>query len=241
VPEEYGRRMQMIDILGLGVETLEAEFAAEGYATRPLLDADTCRGLAELYEQDVPFRKRIVMEQHAYGRGEYKYFNYKLPPLVAELRATLYPCLAAVANAWRRTLGEPGSFPPTLDEYLGQCHAAGQTRPTPLLLRYGPGGYNCLHQDLYGELVFPLQATILLSAPGEDFTGGEFILVEQRPRAQSRPVVVPLRQGEAVFFPVHHRPGMGTRGAHRLTMRHGVSRIHSGERRTLGLIFHDAA
>jgi uncharacterized protein len=233
--------MQTIDIRGLSAESLEAELAAEGFATRPLLDADACRRLAALYEQDAPFRKRIVMEHHSYGRGEYKYFNYRLPELVAELRAALYPPLATVANAWRQTLGEPGVFPPALDEYVSQCHAAGQTRPTPLLLRYGPGGFNCLHQDLYGEMVFPLQATILLSAPGDDFTGGEFILVEQRPRAQSRPAVVPLRQGEAVFFPVHHRPGIGSRGPYRLTMRHGVSRIHSGERRTLGLIFHDAA
>jgi len=233
--------MQATDIPRLDPDALAGDLAAEGYATRPLLDAGSCRALAALYEQDAPFRKRIVMERHAYGRGEYKYFRYELPELVAALRASLYPALAAVANAWRRIFGESETFPPTLKEYLARCHAAGQTRPTPLLLRYGPGGFNCLHQDLYGELVFPLQATILLSAPGEDFTGGEFILVEQRPRAQSRAAVVPLRQGEAVFFPVHHRPGVGARGPYRLTMRHGVSRIHSGERRTLGLIFHDAA
>jgi hypothetical protein len=225
----------------MSTDTLADDLTAEGFATRPLLDADACRGLAALYEQDAPFRKRVIMEQHSYGRGEYKYFRYKLPDLVAELRAALYPPLAMVANAWRRTFDEMEAFPPTLDEYLRRCHEAGQTRPTPLLLRYGPGGFNCLHQDLYGELVFPLQVTILLSAPGEDFTGGEFILVEQRPRAQSRPAVVSLRQGEAVFFPVHHRPGIGVRGPYRLTMRHGVSRVHSGERRTLGLIFHDAA
>lgn len=222
-------------------EPLADDLAAQGYATRPLLPAETCRELAALYDQDERFRKRVVMEQHAYGRGEYKYFSYPLPDPVAALRAALYPPLAMVANAWRRVLGEAETFPPGLDDYLVRCHAAGQTRPTPLLLRYGPGGFNCLHQDLYGEMVFPLQATVLLSAPGEDFTGGEFVMVEQRPRAQSRPIVVPLRQGEAVIFPVHHRPGIGMRGSYRLTMRHGVSLIRSGQRHTLGIIFHDAA
>lgn len=230
--------MQTFDI---PTETLADDLAAQGYATRPLLAAETCRGLVELYEQDERFRSRIVMEQHGYGKGEYKYFGYPLPDPVAALRASLYPPLAMVANAWRRTLGETGMFPDTLDAYLADCHGAGQTRPTPLLLRYGPGGFNCLHQDLYGDLVFPLQVAVLLNQPGEDFTGGEFIMVEQRPRAQSRPIVVPLRQGEAVIFPVHHRPGIGSRGPYRLTMRHGVSRIHSGRRHTLGIIFHDAA
>jgi hypothetical protein len=220
---------------------LADEMAAEGYATRILLPPPACQALAALYDQDDRFRKRIVMEQHGYGRGEYKYFGYPLPDPVARLRTTLYPPLAQVANAWRRTLGEPEAFPDALEDYLAQCRAAGQNRPTPLLLRYGAGGFNCLHQDLYGDLVFPLQVTVLLNAPGEDFTGGEFIMVEQRPRAQSRPIVVPLRQGEAVIFPVHHRPGMGTRGPYRLTMRHGVSRINSGRRHTLGIIFHDAA
>ena len=223
-------------------ETLADDLAAQGYATRPLLAADTCRQLAALYDDDRRFRKRVVMEQHAYGKGEYQYFAYPLPAAVAALREALYPPLAAVANAWRRTLGDADdAFPDTLDAYLARCHAAGQSRPTPLLLRYGPDGFNCLHQDLYGELVFPLQVTLLLSEPGADFTGGEFIMVEQRPRAQSRPIVVPLRQGEAVIFPVHHRPGIGPRGPYRLTMRHGVSRIHSGQRHTLGIIFHDAA
>jgi hypothetical protein len=230
--------MQIIDI---APDALAADLAAQGYATRPLLPAETCRALIELYEHDASFRKRVVMEQHAYGKGEYKYFGYPLPDPVAALRAALYPPLSAVANAWRRTLGEAGTFPDTLDAYLADCHAAGQTRPTPLLLRYGPGGFNCLHQDLYGDLVFPLQVAILLNAPGEDFTGGEFIMVEQRPRAQSRGMVVPLRRGEAVIFPVHHRPGTGTRGPYRLTMRHGVSRVHSGQRHTLGIIFHDGA
>jgi uncharacterized protein len=221
-------------------ETLAGDLAAQGYATRMLLPAETCRTLAALYDEESRFRKRVVMEQHAYGKGEYKYFGYPLPDPVADLRAALYPPLAGVANGWRRTLGETEMFPDTLDAYLARCHAAGQTRPTPLLLRYGPGGFNCLHQDLYGDLVFPLQVTVLLNEPGADFTGGEFILVEQRPRAQSRPIVVPLRQGQAVIFPVHHRPGVGSRGPYRLTMRHGVSQIHSGRRHTLGLIFHDA-
>jgi hypothetical protein len=220
---------------------LVEDLATQGYATRPLLPVDTCQTLAALYDEDARFRKRIVMEQHAYGKGEYKYFGYPLPDPVAALRTALYPPLAEVANAWRRILGETDMFPATLEAYLARCHAAGQVRPTPLLLRYGPGGFNCLHQDLYGDLVFPLQVTVLLAAPGEDFTGGEFIMVEQRPRAQSRPIVVPLQQGQAVIFPVHHRPGIGTRGPYRLTMRHGVSRIHSGRRHTLGLIFHDAA
>jgi hypothetical protein len=222
-------------------ERLAADLAADGYATRMLLPPGACRALAGLYDRDDLFRKRIVMEQRAYGRGEYKYFRYDLPGTVAGLRRALYPPLAAVANAWNRALNQPGSFPATLDEYLARCHAAGQARPTPLLLRYDAGGFNCLHQDLYGDLVFPLQVTVLLSAPGEDFTGGEFVLVEQRPRAQSRAAVVPLRMGEAVIFPVHHRPGTGARGPYRLTMRHGVSRILSGRRHTLGLIFHDAA
>jgi len=164
-----------------------------------------------------------------------------LPDRVAALRAALYPPLAELANTWRRILGQSGAFPPTLREFIDQCHAAGQTRPTPLLLRYGPGDFNCLHQDLYGEMVFPLQVVILLSEPGRDFTGGELLLVEQRPRAQSRGEVVPLGQGDAAIFPVHHRPARGTKGAYRLTMRHGVSRVRSGDRQTLGLIFHDAA
>jgi uncharacterized protein len=222
-------------------DALADELEAQGYATRPLIRPEACGALAALYDNDARFRKRIVMEQHAYGRGEYKYFSYPLPDPVAALRTELYPPLAVVANRWRRALGQDAVFPDTLEAYLAQCHAAGQTRPTPLLLRYGVGGFNCLHQDLYGDLVFPLQVTVLLNAPAEDFTGGEFVMVEQRPRAQSRAIVVPLRQGEAVIFPVHHRPAMGTRGTYRLTMRHGVSRLNSGRRHTLGLIFHDAA
>ncbi len=182
-------------------ERLAADLADQGYATRPLLSGETCRALAALYDEEAVFRKRVVMEQHAYGKGEYKYFSYPLPDGVATLRAALYPPLAEIGNAWRRMLGETELFPETLDDYLARCHAAGQTRPTPLLLRYGPGGFNCLHQDLYGDLVFPLQVTVLLNEPGKDFTGGEFVMVEQRPRAQSRPIVVPLRQGDGGHLP----------------------------------------
>ena len=225
----------------LDPDVLADDIAAHGYATRPLLDPGVCRTLAALYADDSLFRKKIVMEQRAYGRGEYKYLAYPLPEAVQTLRTALYPPLAAIANAWCRALGQVAGYPAELNEYLARCHAAGQTRPTPLLLRYEAEGFNCLHQDLYGDLVFPLQATILLSEPGVDFTGGEFVLVEQRPRAQSRTEVVPLAQGDAVIFPVHHRPAQGSRGTYRLTMRHGVSRIRSGIRQTLGIIFHDAA
>ena len=225
----------------LNPANLAADLTRNGYAVRPLLDPATCRSLEGLYDQDSPFRKRIVMEKHGYGRGEYKYFSYPLPPVVAELRARLYPALAAVANAWRRALGQDGVFPETLAAYLDCCHAAGQTRPTPLMLRYGKDGFNCLHQDLYGDLVFPLQTVILLSDPERDFTGGEFLLVEQRPRAQSKGEIVRLRQGEAAIFPVRERPARGARGYHRVVMRHGVSRVLSGNRHTLGIIFHDAA
>jgi hypothetical protein len=218
-----------------------ADLAANGYFTAPVLDAATCRALAALYDDDARFRSRVVMQRHNFGRGEYKYLTYPLPEPVARLRTSLYPGLAAIANEWRRALNEPRRFPAALKAFLAECHAAGQTRPTPLLLRYTADDYNCLHQDLYGPLVFPLQLTVLLSRPGEDFTGGEFVLVEQRPRAQSRPSVVPLSQGEAVVFPVHHRPVQGTRGFYRVTMRHGVSRVTSGIRQTLGIIFHDAA
>jgi uncharacterized protein len=218
------------------------QLASNGYATLKLLDAATCRSLAALYDGDATrFRSRVVMQRHNYGRGEYKYLAYPLPEPVAALRTALYPPLAAIANEWRAMLGEAKRFPPTLEAFLDECHAAGQTRPTPLLLRYTEDDFNCLHQDLYGPLVFPLQLTVLLSRPGEDFTGGEFVLVEHRPRAQSRAAVVPLAQGEAVIFPVHHRPARGTRGMYRLTMRHGVSRVASGLRQTLGIIFHDAA
>jgi uncharacterized protein len=220
---------------------LGAALDEQGYATLPLLSAEDCRRLTALYDCDEMFRRRIVMQAHAYGSGEYKYFRYPLPKLVAELRHAIYPQLAPIAGLWSRRLRASGQFPPALDPYLDECHRAGQERPTPLMLKYGPGDYNRLHQDLYGPLVFPLQLTVLLSDPQQDFSGGEFLLVEQRPRMQSRGEVVPLRQGEAVIFPVHHRPIEGARGALRVTMRHGVSRVRSGERYTLGIIFHDAA
>jgi hypothetical protein len=218
-----------------------SDLAANGYFTAPAFDPATCRDIAALYDDDRRFRSRVVMQRHNFGRGEYKYLAYPLPDPVANLRSVLYPPLAAIANEWRTALNEPERFPPTLKAFLAQCHAAGQPRPTPLLLRYTKDDYNCLHQDLYGPLVFPLQLTVLLSEPGKDFTGGEFVLVEQRPRAQSRPSVVPLSQGEAVVFPVHHRPVQGTRGMYRVMMRHGVSRVTGGVRQTLGIIFHDAA
>ena len=213
-----------------------------GYATTAaLLTTEQCRGLAALYDRDEAFRSRVIMQAHGFGRGEYRYLRYPLPGPVEALRRAIYPRLAPIANRWRERLREEGRFPPALAAYLKECHAAGQERPTPLILKYEAGDYNCLHQDLYGDLVFPLQLTVLLSAPEDDFTGGEFLLVEQRPRAQSKGEVVPLRQAEAVIFPVHHRPVEGTRGPYRVTMRHGVSRLRSGRRFTLGIIFHDAA
>jgi hypothetical protein len=199
-----------------------------------------CTALAALFDQDDLFRKRIVMARHGFGRGEYKYWNYPLPEAVAALRTTLYPHLAGVANRWNETMKFDVRYPADHAAYLDQCHAAGQTRPTPLLLQYGEGDFNCLHQDLYGDLVFPLQVTFLLSAPGRDFTGGEFVLTEQRPRMQSRAEVVQLEQGDGVIFAVRHRPIQGTRGAYRVNLRHGVSRIRSGRRHTMGIIFHDA-
>jgi hypothetical protein len=212
-----------------------------GYATLPgLLHRRECETIAALYADDARFRSRVVMERHAFGLGEYKYLRYPLPPLVQAVRRACYPRLVPVANRWRDLLSEQGKYPPDLDAYLRDCHAAGQTRPTPLILKYEAGGYNCLHQDLYGELVFPLQMTVLLSAPGRDFSGGEFLLVEQRPRAQSKGEVVPLEQGDAVLFAVRQRPASGKRGAYRVTLRHGVSRVRTGQRYTLGVIFHDA-
>jgi hypothetical protein len=214
----------------------------EGFATLPaLLDRRECRALADLYSEEAWFRSRVVMQRHAFGRGEYKYLRYPLPPLVAALRRCLYARLAPLAELWRERLGEGSRLPPTLEGYLAQCHAAGQRRPTPLLLHYEAGDYNCLHQDLYGERVFPLQLTILLSDPARDFEGGAFVLSEQRPRRQSRVEVVPLAQGEAVIFAVHHRPVAGARGHYRANLRHGVSTLRRGRRFTLGIIFHDAA
>jgi hypothetical protein len=205
-----------------------------------LLSPPQCRSLSAMYASEQPFRRRIVMARHGFGRGEYKYFAYPLPPLVEALRAALYAPLADIANRWSEQMGTAVRYPAQHAGFLERCHRTGQSRPTPLLLQYAAGDYNCLHQDLYGEHVFPLQATILLSEPGVDFTGGEFVLTEQRPRMQSRAEVVSLRQGEAVVFPVRERPVQGTRGVYRVNMRHGVSRLRSGRRCTLGLIFHDA-
>ncbi|WP_426699610.1 2OG-Fe(II) oxygenase [Rhodanobacter sp. Col0626] len=206
-----------------------------------LLSPAECGALAGMYANDQHFRSRVVMGRHGFGRGEYKYFSYPLPAVVAGLRTAIYPRLAPVANRWNAAMGMEVRFPDTHADFLGRCHAAGQSRPTPLLLQYGAEDYNCLHQDLYGEHVFPLQLAILLSEPGRDFSGGEFVLTEQRPRMQSRPQVVPLTQGDAVIFAVHQRPVQGTRGAYRVNLRHGVSRIRDGHRHTLGIIFHDAA
>ena len=196
--------------------------------------------MSRLYPADEHFRSRIVMGRHGFGRGEYKYFAYPLPGRVAQLRADLYGHLAPIANAWSEAMGIGTRFPARHVEFIAQCHAAGQSRPTPLLLQYAPGDYNCLHQDLYGAQVFPLQVAILLAQPGEDFTGGEFVLTEQRPRMQSRASVVPLGQGDAVAFAVSHRPVQGSKGIYRVNMRHGVSAVRSGVRHTLGIIFHDA-
>lgn len=214
---------------------------ANGWAVLPrLLPPDACTALAERYDSPEQFRSHIVMARHGFGRGEYRYFAYPLPGPVQELRTQLYPPLAGIANRWHERMGVARRFPAQHAEWLAECHAAGQTRPTPLLLRYGPGDYNCLHQDIYGDHVFPLQAAVLLSEPGRDFAGGEFVLTEQRPRMQSRAAVVPLGQGDAVVFAVHQRPVRGSRGDYRVTMRHGVSAVHLGERHTLGIIFHDA-
>jgi uncharacterized protein len=229
-------------IAGIDAARLAASLDERGYAVLPaLLDRDECRALAALYADDRAFRSRVVMQRHGFGRGVYKYLRYPLPAPVAELRRALYPLFAPIANRWREALREEGRFPATLDDFLAECQAAGQTRPTPLILRYAAGDYNCLHQDLYGEHVFPLQLTILLSEPGRDFTGGEFVMTEQRPRMQSRPAVARLGQGDAVVFAVHQRPVQGTRGVYRVNLRHGVSRVLSGQRHTAGIIFHDAA
>lgn len=220
---------------------LASEIDAHGAAVVPaLLTVPECAALIDCYDRPEAFRSRVVMQRHGFGRGEYQYFRYPLPPLVQALRSWLYEPLAQIANRWSSQLQGALRFPATLAQFSRECHAAGQTRPTPLLLRYAAGDYNCLHQDLYGERVFPLQATVLLSAPGEDFDGGEFVLTEQRPRAQSRAEVVPLRRGDAVIFPVHHRPVQGTRNIHRVNMRHGVSRLRRGMRYSFGLVFHDA-
>jgi hypothetical protein len=220
---------------------IAAELDEFGCAVVPaVLTAQECAAYAASYASADQFRSRVVMERHGFGRGEYQYFAYPLPAPLAQLRGELYPPLAAIANRWHEALGIDSRFPARHEEFLARCHAAGQLRPTPLMLQYREGDYNCLHQDLYGEHVFPLQVALLLSRPGEDFDGGEFVLTEQRPRMQSRVEVVPLRQGDAVIFPVNVRPVNGSRGPYRVNMRHGVSRLRSGSRHTLGIIFHDA-
>ena len=229
-------------IAAIDWQRLTEEIDRQGWATTgPLLTSAERDELIASYDDEQRFRSRVVMARHGFGQGEYRYFAYPLPPLVQQLRESLYERLAALANRWRQALGMTEPFPPKFEDYILRCHAAGQARPTPLMLRYGPGDYNCLHQDLYGELNFPLQAAFLLSEPGADFTGGELVLTEQRPRMQSRVQVVPLHAGEAVIFAVNHRPVQGTRGTYRVTMRHGVSPLREGQRHTLGIIMHDAA
>ena len=239
-PDEGARVEATIDALDW--PALEADLDAYGAAVAPkLLSPESCRALADLYEDDARFRSRVVMARHGFGRGEYKYFADPLPALVGALRRSLYRKLAPIADRWNAALGVAARYPAEFEAFRARCHEAGQTKPTPLLLRYGPGDYNCLHQDVYGSLVFPLQVAILLSEPGRDFTGGEFVLTEQRPRMQSRAEVVNLTQGDGVIFAVRERPAQGARGPYRVNMRHGVSRLRSGHRFTLGVIFHDAA
>src|SRR3984893_10325738 len=233
---EIAERVAALDWAGIA-----SELAAHGCATTgAVLKPAECASLAGAYALDHLFRSRIIMARHGFGRGEYKYFVYPLPELIAALRTALYPALAAIANRWNEAMGVAVRYPDGHQAFLDRCHDAGQTKPTPLLLEYGEGDYNCLHQDIYGEHVFPIQVAILLSEPARDFTGGEFVLTEQRPRMQSRPEVVPLQQGDAVAFAVHHRPVQGTRGVYRVNLRHGVSRVRSGHRHTVGIIFHDA-
>ena len=222
-------------------DRVSQDLNAQGSAiVERLLSPNECGSIASLYPGDAIFRSHIVMGRHGFGRGEYKYFNYPLPGLIENLRKAVYPHLAPIANQWNAAMSIDVRYPESHAEFIVRCHEAGQVRPTPLLLQYKTDDYNCLHQDLYGEHVFPLQLAILLSEPERDFTGGEFVMTEQRPRMQSRPIVVPLRQGDGVVFAVHHRPVQGTRGVYRVNLRHGVSRIRSGHRSTVGIIFHDA-
>jgi uncharacterized protein len=214
---------------------------AEGSAViKSILSGDECDAVRSLYDNEKIFRSHIVMERHGFGRGEYRYFSYPLPELIEAMRTSLYPHLVPIANRWNEAMGINVRYPATHTEYIQRCHQAGQNKPTPLILKYGTDDYNCLHRDLYGEHIFPLQIAVLLSEPGEDFTGGEFVMTEQRPRMQSRPIVVPLRKGDGVVFAVHHRPVQGRKSVYRVNLRHGVSRLHSGNRYTLGIIFHDA-
>jgi hypothetical protein len=235
-PEPLVERIKHIDWTRVA-QDLDAQGSA---LLNNVLSPEECRGLAALYSNDGLFRSRVVMERHGFGRGEYKYFSYPLPSVIADLRTGIYPHLVPIANRWNADMSIDIRYPDSHEDFLDRCHQAGQTKPTPLLLQYGVDDYNCLHQDLYGEHVFPLQAAFLLSEPGKDFEGGEFMMTEQRPRMQSRPIVVPLRQGDGVVFAVHNRPVKGARGFYRVNLRHGVSRIRSGHRHTAGVIFHDA-
>ena len=237
IAPDVGARVQHIDS-----SALEGDLESQGWSVlRDLLTSAECDDVASLYAQDEGFRSRVVMARHGFGKGEYRYFSYPLPPLVQSLRTALYPRLAPLANRWHERMGMSVRFPAEHAEFIARCAASGQSRPTPLLLQYGAGDYNCLHQDLYGEHVFPLQLAVLLSEPGTDFSGGEFVLTEQRPRMQTRAAVVPLKKGDAVVFAVNSRPVRGTRGDYRVKMRHGVSKISRGHRHTLGIIFHDAS
>jgi hypothetical protein len=238
MPEyDAGKLVSSLDWASIARELDEVGVAATGR----LLDAEQCAALRALYPDDRHFRSHVVMKRHGFGEGEYKYYANPLPEIVASLREAFYPRLAPIANEWHCRMGIDRCFPESLHAFLDECHADGQARPTPLLLKYGPGDYNCLHQDLYGEHVFPIQLVILLSEPGEDFTGGEFVMTEQRPRMQSRAEVVPLAMGHGALFTVNDRPKAGSRGDYRVKMRHGVSRVRNGERYTTGIIFHDAA
>jgi uncharacterized protein len=232
-------RIERIDRYDWG--SIGSDLDAHGCAILPkLLTVAECRDVAALYPDEEHFRSHIHMARHGFGRGEYRYFKYPLPTLIGEMRAALYAHAVTFANEWNRRMSLDTRYPKAHTDYLKLCHDAGQLRPTPLLLQYTPGDFNCLHQDLYGELAFPLQVTVLLSEPGRDFAGGEFVLTEQRPRMQSRVEVVPLQQGDAVLFAVYNRPVQGTKGTYRVNLRHGVSRLRSGRRHTLGIIFHDA-
>jgi hypothetical protein len=237
LPDELARRVAAIEW-----PEVEVDLDAQGAAViKGLLTPVECHELSSLYQRDDIFRARIVMARHGFGRGEYRYFDYPLPPLIGALRESLYASLAPVANRWYDAMGMTARFPDRHSDFIGRCQAAGQEKPTPLLLQYGPGDYNCLHQDVYGEHAFPLQLVLLLSEPGRDFEGGEFVMTEQRPRMQSRPLVLPLRQGDAAVIAISHRPVRGTRDVYRVNLKHGVSRLRSGHRHTAGIIFHDAA
>lgn len=230
--------MALDDILW---EQVSADLDAEGNAViKRIMSTDECDEIRGLYHEEKIFRSQVVMERHGFGRGEYRYFSYPLPDLITAMRTSVYPHLVPIANRWNKAMGIDVRYPTAHAEYIQRCHQAGQSKPTPLLLKYGTGDYNCLHQDLYGEHIFPLQIAVLLSEPDRDFSGGEFVMTEQRPRMQSRPIVVPLRKGDGVVFAVHHRPVQGKKSVYRVNLRHGVSRLRSGSRQTLGIIFHDA-